>query len=291
MTRLPVVKTYKLCIDGKFPRSESGRVRPVHSPDGQIAAYVSHASRKDLRDAVEAARKAQEGWQKATAYLRGQILYRMAEMLEGKRREFVDALQLGDASARTDVKTSDAEVSASIDRLISFAGWADKYAQVLGCNNAVASPHYNFTAPEPTGVVVAIAPDAPSLLGLVSLFAPAIAVGNAVIAVGSTANPVPALVLGEVIATSDLPAGVLNMLCSAPGELNKTIAEHRDIDAIIAANASESDAALLRGGAAENLKRVTIRTVRDWFDADECENPSWLESVVEMKTVWHPSGV
>lgn len=285
MSRLPVTKTYKLFIDGKFPRSESGRVRPV-GPQEKPTAYVAHASRKDLRDAVEAARRAQEGWQRATAYLRGQILYRMAEMLEGRRAEFADAA--GMTSASIDPQ---AEVGLAIDRLVAFAGWADKFAQVLGCNNPVASPHYNFTAPEPTGVVVVIAPEAPSLLGLISLAAPAIAAGNGVVAVGSAVGPVPTLLLGEVLATSDLPPGVLNLLVSAPAELDRVIAEHRDVDAVISANLPDERAAILRAGAAQNVKRVTIRSVSDWSDPLECEHPWWIEPVVEMKTIWHPSGV
>lgn len=318
MTRLPITKTWKLYIDGKFPRSESGRSLPVYSHVAAdattppvVAAHISHGSRKDLRDAVEAARKAQPGWQNATAYLRGQIIYRMAEMLEGKAAEFAEVLYHATtaevphnptlppgttpphASHGFEHRHPDprAEVAASVDRLIAYAGWADKYAQVLGCNNAVASSHYNFTTPEPTGVVACIAPDHPPLLSLVSLIAPALAAGNTVVAVASQIHPVTALLFGEVCATGDVPSGVLNILASTRSELVKFIADHRDIDAVHSANLPADQAATLRAGAAENIKRVTIRTVKDWHDATECQHPWWIEPMVEMKTVWHPSGV
>lgn len=326
MTRLPIIKTWKLFIDGKFPRSESGRSLPVYAPSAPdslpdspaVVAHIAHASRKDLRDAVEAARKAQPGWQNATAYLRGQILYRMAEMLEGKASEFADVLYHAttlEVPHNPNVPHSDhgsgvrsqeplshsgfahrhpdprAEVSAAVDRLIAFAGWADKYAQVLGCNNAVASSHYNFTTPEPSGVVAVLAPDHPPLLSLVSLLAPALAAGNTVVAVASQVHPVSALLLGEVCATGDVPPGVLNILSSPRAELVKFIAEHRDIDAVHTANLPADQATTLRSGVAENIKRVTIRSVKDWHDAAECQHPWWIEPLVEMKTVWHPSGV
>lgn len=309
--RLQVSKTYKLFIDGKFPRSESGRTIAVADSKGRVAAHVCHASRKDLRDAVTAARKALPGWRGATAYLRGQILYRMAEMMEGKREELAAALVVGGekpAAARR-------EVDAAIDRLIGYAGWADKYAQVLGCNNAVAGPYYNFTVPEPTGVVAVVAPDEPGLLGLISLCAPALCAGNAVVAVASEKHPIAAAVLAEVFATSDLPGGVLNLLTGTRDELVPVIAGHRDIDAVIAAGVTSEHAKTLREGAAENVKRVKIFDVLavapakragaksrlskaavggpsvDWFDARACESPWWIEPVVEMKTIWHPSAV
>ncbi len=300
-TRLEVNKTYKLFIDGKFPRSESGRTIAVADARGRVVAHVCHASRKDLRDAVSAARKALPGWRNATAYLRGQILYRMAEMMEGKRGELAAALVVGGgrpAAARR-------EVEVSIDRLVAYAGWADKFAQVLGCNNAVAGPYYNFTVPEPTGVVAVVAPDAPGLLGLVSLCAPALCAGNAVVAVvgADGGQPIAAAVLAEVFATSDLPGGVLNLLTGTRDELTTVIAGHRDIDAVLAAGVSADQARVLREGAAENVKRVRVldhkatgnkgakvtRGEVDWFDAAACESPWWIEPVVEMKTIWHPS--
>lgn len=297
--RLEVTKTYKLFIDGKFPRSESGRSLAVKRGGGAVFAHLCHASRKDLRDAVVAARKALPGWSGATAYLRGQILYRIAEMMEGKRAELAEAIGVvatgtknsRGAKAKSKGTSPEAEVAAAIDRLVAFAGWADKYAQVLGCNNAVAGPYYNFTVPEPTGVVAVVAPDSPSLLGLISLIAPAICAGNAVVALASESNPVPAAVLGEVIATSDVPAGVVNILTGTRAELVSVIASHRDIDAVHAGGVSAADAKALREGAAENVKRVCIREDVDWFDAAACGTPWWIEPMVEMKTMWHPSAV
>ncbi|MBX3407356.1 MAG: aldehyde dehydrogenase family protein [Phycisphaeraceae bacterium] len=307
-SRLQVSKTYKLFIDGKFPRSESGRTIAITDSRGRVAAHVCHASRKDLRDAVTAARKALPGWKNATAYLRGQILYRMAEMMEGKCDELAAALIAGGVKS----PAARREVEASIDRLIAYAGWADKYAQVLGCNNAVAGPYYNFTVPEPTGVVAVIAPDSPGLLGLVSLCAPALCAGNAVVAVAGAPHgqPIAAAVLAEVFATSDLPGGVLNLLAGTRDELVPIIAGHRDIDAVLAAGVSPEHARTLREGAAENVKRVKIFDTlapakkgpkprgknstpaapqTAWFDAAACESPWWIEPVVEMKTIWHPS--
>lgn len=312
--RLDVLKTYKLYIDGVFPRSESGRTTPVLGPapksksknagDAPVIAHVAKASRKDLRDAVEAARKAQPKWADATAYLRGQILYRMAEMLEGKRDEFIDALSsVGDApqSTAAGVKKSASskpkrpltpaqEVSVTIDRLVNYSGWSDKFSQVVGCQNAVAGPFYNFTIPEATGVVAAIAPREAPLLALVSLLAPAICSGNAVVAIASEANPLVGAILGEVFATSDLPAGVVNILTGEHDELIPQVSTHRDIDAVHAANLDAKHTAALRAGIAENLKRVVVRTNVDWKSPD-CQSPWWIESFVEFKTIWHPSAV
>jgi acyl-CoA reductase-like NAD-dependent aldehyde dehydrogenase len=331
--RLDVLKTFKLYVDGKFPRSESGRSIEILRRDGGVLAHVCRASRKDMRDAVEAARKAQPAWQDATPYLRGQILYRLAEMIQGKAREFAELIEsvstvpsaivaAARAPAPKIAKSSKAakpakpakiadrsrgarssridgarEVAATVDRLVAYAGWADKYAQVLGCNNPVAGPYYNFTIPEPTGVVGVIAPDEPSLLGLVSLLAPAICSGNAVVALASQTNPLPAAVLGEACATGDLPGGVVNLLTGMRDELLPFFASHRDIEAIVAAGGpsiggvSDEQASLLRAGASENVKRVTIRTDVDFFDSRACEHPWCIEPTVEMKTVWHPSAM
>lgn len=293
--RLEVLKTYKLFIDGRFPRSESGRSMAVHDRSGKLLAHASRASRKDLRDAVEAARRAQPGWAGATAYNRGQVLYRLAEMAEGKSAELaslIDACE-GDHPPIGGLEGGAAEVRACVDRLVAYAGWADKYAQVLGCNNPVAGPYYNFTVPEPTGVVCVLAPASPSLLGLVALAAPALAAGNAVVAIASSANPLPAAVLAEGVATCDLPGGVLNILTTQQDELTPHVAGHRDIDAVHAAGLDQKNAELVRAGAAENLKRVTVRSLdhADWFDARLCENPWWIEGFVEMKTMWHPASV
>lgn len=301
--RLEVTKTFKMFIDGRFPRSESGRSLPVVDGAGRVLAHACRASRKDLRDAVEAARKAQEKWADATPYLRGQILYRVAEMLEGKRRELADLIATVNAAGSGPARNRAAgarrgrrrpspaeEVALSIDRLVAYAGWADKYAHVLGCQNPVAGPYYNFTIPEPTGVVAVVAPDSPALLGLVSLVAPVVVSGNACVALASRANPLPACVLGEACASGDLPAGVVNILTGDLDELAPHIAGHRDIDAIHAA-ASPHDA-LFRSGSGENVKRVTIRPAdTDWADADECHSPWWIEPFVEFKTIWHPASV
>lgn len=315
--RLDVLKTYKLYIDGAFPRSESGRTTPVLGPTSgkkpaPVLAHVAKASRKDLRDAVEAARRAQPKWSDATPYLRGQILYRMAEMLEGKRGEFVDALESVPPTEAAKAPTSKsaskatlrskqpratkplsptAEVSLTIDRLVNYAGWSDKFSQVVGCQNAVAGPFYNFTIPEATGVVAAIAPSECPLLALVSLVAPAICAGNAVVALASERNPIVGAILGEVLATSDLPAGVVNILTAEHDELLSHIASHRDIDAIHAANLSPARTTLLRTGIAENLKRTMIHSEVDFADVAACQNPWWIEPFVEFKTIWHPSAV
>lgn len=313
MSRLSVTKTYKLFIDGKFPRSESGRTT-VLAPGGgrdapDDATHVCRASRKDVRDAVVAARKAQEGWAASSAYLRGQILYRLAEMLEGRRGEF-EAI-LNEPSARAEGKRSPtssrsgsrtrgakasvlspgAEVSAAIDRLICFAGWADKFAQVLGCNNPVSGPFYNFTIPEPTGVVAVVAPDAPPLLGLIALVAPVLCSGNAAIALAgeSYAAAVSACALSEAVATSDLPAGVLNILTGSRDELAPVFASHRDIDGILAAGVNDELAGALRAGAAENLKRVHVVKDAASLTGDDAGSPRLIEPFVEFKTVWHPA--
>lgn len=302
--RIDVLKTYKLYIDGKFPRTESGRTMVVSVGAAKkgataTAVHLCKGSRKDLRDAVEAARKAQPGWAGATAYLRGQILYRIAEMVEGKRRELAEAIE----SARTpDLSASrrsgsvakklsgDAEVTLAVDRLVHYAGWADKYAQVLGCNNPVAGPFYNFTVPEPTGVVAVVCPDGAPLLAMVSLLAPAICPGNAAVVVASERNPIPAAVFAEACATGDVPAGVINILTAERAELLPHLSSHRDLDAVVAANLPAEQAALLRKGSAENLKRVAVHDVADWTDAAACEHPWWIERTVEMKTMWHPAG-
>jgi acyl-CoA reductase-like NAD-dependent aldehyde dehydrogenase len=297
--RLDVSKTYKLYIDGKFPRSESGRTLPVADARGRVLAHLARASRKDLRDAVSAARRALPGWRDATAYLRGQILYRMAEMMEGKRDEFAAALRSGGAAKGA----AEREVRQSVDRLVAFAGWADKYAQVLGCNNPVAGPYYNFTVPEPTGVVAVVGPDDPGLLGLVSLLAPVVCSGNTAVALAGEGAPasLAAVVLGEVMATSDVPAGVVNLLTGERAELVPVIAGHRDIDAVHAAagpgGVTGEQRTGLREGAAENVKRVTVRELGrgkgavDLEDEAACTSPWWIEPFVEMKTIWHPSAV
>jgi len=300
--RVKVLKTYKLFIDGAFPRSESGRSLQVKDATGATLAHLCMASRKDLRDAVEAARRAYEKWAGATAYNRGQVLYRIAEMMEGKADELAGAI-----ASTGFVKAPQArrEVGAAVDRMIYYAGWADKYAQVLGCNNPVAGPYYNFTVMRPTGVVACICPRSNPLLGLVSMIAPVIVSGNAVVAVDGGENPIPAAVFAEVCATSDVPPGVVNILTGKREELCNVIASHRDIDAVHAASADAAEIEALRAGAASNLKRVTIRREAsgmsdakakghphqiDWF-TEGCQSVYWIEPFVEAKTIWHPSSV
>lgn len=293
-TRLDVLKTYKLFIDGKFPRSESGRTMVVSDAKGRPVAHLCKASRKDLRDAVSAARKAQHGWANATAYLRGQILYRMAEMMQGKADELAAALRQGGLAPASAKR----EVLESVDRVVAYAGWCDKYAQVLGCNNAVAGPYYNFTVPEPTGVVAVVCPDEPGLLGLITLLTPVICPGNAAVVVGggSTGAALVTAVLGEVFATSDLPGGVVNLLTGDRAELLTAIAGHRDIDAVHAAGLDLAQTKALREGTAENVKRIVVRATDrgagpDFSDRTTCESAWWIESFVEMKTIWHPASV
>ncbi len=300
-SRIPVLKTFKLFIDGAFPRSESGRSLEVKDAKGRLVAHLCKASRKDFRDAVEAARRGHEKWAAATSYNRGQVLYRLAEMMEGKRTELAEAI----ACVGVAPKSAAQEVEVAIDRVVHYAGWADKYAQVLGCSNPVSGPFHNFTVCEPCGVVACIAPDERPLLGLLSVMLPVVASGNACIAVASGLNPIPAAVLAEGIATSDLPAGVINLLTGERAELLPVIAGHREVDAIHAALSTDAEITLLREGMAENVKRVHIRRAAatgkaaskragqgvDWLDAAACEGLDWIEPFVEHKTLWHPSAV
>lgn len=289
--RLSVLKTYKLFIGGAFPRSESGRSEVIKAADGSTIGHSCRASRKDLRDAVAAARKALSSWSGggasggATPYLRGQVLYRMAEMLEGKRAEFIELLRATDPTAGD----ADRQVTFAVDRLVAFAGWADKFSHVLGCQNAVSAPYWNITVPEPTGVIGVVCPGDNALVGLVSLVAPLVCAGNAVVVI-SPASPAVVSVFGEVCATSDLPGGVVNLLTGMHDELIPFLAQHRDVDGVHAAGVSAENARLLRAGAADNLKRVTVRGKVDWADAQACQSPWWIEPFVEMKTVWHPVG-
>ena len=285
--RTPIPKTYKLYIDGNFPRSESGQSLNITNTVGETVAHACNASRKDLRDAVAAARKAFTPWAQRTAYNRGQILYRMAEMLEGKRLEMIQALTI---TGETSNDSATRELDASIDRLVAFAGWADKHTQILGCANQVAGPYYNFSVPEPTGVTACLAPATPGLLALISLIAPPLCAGSTCVAISPAT--LAASTLGEVCATSDLPPGALNILTTNPSSLIEHCATHRDIDAVHAAGLSPDDTTQLRLGTAENLKRVRVHTdltPDDWFNNDACEGPGWIEPFLETKTIWHPS--
>jgi len=283
---LGIPKTYKLFIGGKFPRSESGRSFAVAGADGAFVANAAQASRKDVRDAVGAARKAVSGWSGATAYNRGQVLYRVAEILDGRREQFVaelTALGLGKAAARS-------EVDAAIATWVYYAGWSDKYAQVLGNANPVAAPYFNFSMPEHTGVVAIIAPQRVEtpLSGLAATVAPAIVSGNTVVVIPDEQNPLAAISFAEVLATSDIPAGVVNVLTGYVEELAPILAGHMDINAIDLAGVSAEGHAGLAALSVENLKRVIPpRTLpRDGNVSLEA-----LSSLVELKTVWHPIGV
>jgi len=282
--RLDVRKTYKLFIGGAFPRSESGRSYPVAGPDGTLLAHAARASRKDARDAVVAARKAVAGWSGATAYNRGQVLYRVAELLEGREAQFATEIVKNEGlSAREAART----VAEAIDRWVWFAGWPDKVAQVAGGANAVAGPYFNFSVPEPTGVVAVLAPADSGLLGLVSVLAPVIATGNTAVVVASEAAPLPAVTLAEVLATSDVPGGVVNILTGRQAELAPVLAAHMDVNAIDLTGAPAGGRAELERLAAGNVKRV-FAAEEDWAAAP---SPARMLAFLEIKTVWHAVGV
>ena len=287
-TRLDIKKTYKLYIGGKFPRSESGRYLPAKSAKGEHLDNFAHASRKDFRDAVGAARSAADGWSKATAYNRGQILYRTAEMLQNRAGELVAEIARSTGLSAAKAKR---EVTVSIDRLVHYAGWTDKYQQVFGSVNPVASSHFNFTTPEPTGVVVVLAPNEPSLLALVSLVAPVILSGNTAVVIPSEKFPLPAATFAEILATSDLPGGVVNILTGKRAELIPHIASHMDVNAIVDGSGGTNAGANLQAGTALNLKRYSKHSLAaaDWFTA-KVEDPYWILNTVEFKTAWHPIG-
>ncbi|MFF9866291.1 aldehyde dehydrogenase family protein [Streptomyces sp. NPDC013953] len=286
--RLSVFKTYKLYVGGKFPRSESGRVYEVQDHKGKWLANAPLSSRKDARDAVVAARKAFGGWSGATAYNRGQILYRIAEMLEGRRSQFVHEV----AHAEGLSKSQAAEVvEAAIDRWVWYAGWTDKIAQVMGGANPVAGPFFNLSTPEPTGVVAIVAPRESSFLGLVSVVAPVIATGNTAVVVASEKAPLPALSLGEVLATSDLPGGVVNVLSGKAAEIAGPLAAHQDVNALDLTGADAELARELEIAAADNLKRVLRPQAVDG-EGDFTGDPGThrMTAFLETKTVWHPTG-
>jgi len=289
MSRLPITKTPKVYVGGAFIRSESARTFAVQDASGNFFANIPQCTRKDLRNAVEAAAKAGPGWAKRTAYNRGQILYRTAEMLQNRAPELVNEIA---RSTGTTAGKAQREVTTAIDRLVHFAGWTDKYSQVFGSVNPVASPHFNFTTPEPTGVVVALAPDDPSLLGLVSLVAPVLVSGNSVVVVASEKFPLPAATFAEILATSDLPGGVVNILTGKRAELAPHIASHMDVNAIVDGSADAELGAKLQAGTALNLKRYANHSLApaDWFTSKP-EDPYWILDTVEFKTAWHPIGL
>lgn len=285
--RVEVRKTHKLFIGGAFPRSESGRTYEVTDSSGTFLANVAQASRKDARDAVLAARAGTTAWAKATAYNRGQVLYRIAEVMEGRRDQFIADIEQGEGVSS---KKAAAQLDAAIDRWVWYAGWADKFAQVAGSSNPVAGPFFDFSIPEPTGVVAAVAPQQPSLLGLVSVIAPIIVTGNSVIVMPSPVHPIPAITLSECLATSDVPAGVVNILTGAPGEVMPWLASHADVNALDLTG-------IVDAGLAADLEREAAGTVKRVRgpkpDADWSATPtvSRMRAFVEVKTVWHPMGV
>jgi acyl-CoA reductase-like NAD-dependent aldehyde dehydrogenase len=279
--RVGVRKTYKLYIGGAFPRSESGRSYEVSDVDGRFLANAAQASRKDARDAVVAARKAQPGWAKATAYNRGQVLYRVAEMLEGRRAQFVaEVREAGSPDAES-------EVDAAIDRWVWYAGWTDKVTAVLGTVNPVAGPYFDFSLPEPTGVVAVFAPQDSALLGLVSVVAPVIATGNTCVVVAANDKPLPAITLAEVLATSDLPGGVVNLLTGSTAEIAPWLAAHADVNALDLTGADPVQAVELEQAAAQTVKRLLPAADPDWTADPGIRR---LSAFLETKTVWHPLG-
>jgi acyl-CoA reductase-like NAD-dependent aldehyde dehydrogenase len=292
--RIEVRKTYKLYIGGAFPRSESGRSYLVSAADGSPLANANRASRKDLRDAVRAARKAFPGWSDRTAMNRGQVLYRVAELMEGRRDQFVDEVRQAEGASA--VKAREIVVRA-IDRWVWYAGWADKIAQVLGASNPVAADYFNFTIPEASGVVGIVAPEASSLLGLVSRLAPPLVTGNAVVVLTSESRPLPAITLTEVLATSDVPDGVVNVLTGRKHELVPVLAAHVDVDALDVWGVPDDLRKDTELAAADSVKRIARRPRGmtdarfDWLDDQASERPEWIAAYLEMKTVWHPIGV
>jgi acyl-CoA reductase-like NAD-dependent aldehyde dehydrogenase len=287
MTRLDVRKTYKLYIGGEFPRSESGRSYIVNDAKGNLMANAAQASRKDARDAVIAARKAFPGWSSKTAYNRAQVVYRIAEVLEGRRDQFVAELRASEGVTEAKAKTY---VDAAIDRLVWYVGWADKIGQVVGNANPVAGPYFNLSTPEPSGVIAVVAPRGP-LLGLVSVVAPLIVTGNTVVVIASEAFPLTAITLGEVMATSDLPGGVVNVLTGSVAEIAPWLASHMDVNGLDLTGVGDADLATsLEAAGAENLKRILRPPLApiEWLDEPDL---SRMTTFLETKTVWHPIGL
>ena len=284
--RIEILKTYKLFIDGKFPRTESGRYYKLADAGGKVMANVCRASRKDFRDAVVAARKAQGDWAKKSAYNKGQVFYRIAETLEGRKQQFIQTLMIqgyGKTAAA-------AEVEASIDRLVYYAGWSDKFQQVFSSVNPVESSHFNFSFPEPTGVVAIIAPEENALIGLVSSIAPAVIGGNAVIALASSVFPLTAIAFAEVLVASDVPGGIINLLTGYSKELHTHFASHMDVNAVVYCRANRDELKAIQEQASLNVKRVFQQLPENWL-ADEARHPYLIMDTQEIKTTWHPVGI
>ena len=292
--RLPVLKTYKLYIGGAFPRTESGRTYLVADSDGEPLANACRASRKDLREAVRTARAAAAGWAGRTAMNRGQVLYRVAELMEGRADQFTAEVAAAEGVSVAAARTA---VGRAIDRWVWYAGWTDKIAQVLGSSNPVGAPYFNFTIPEAMGVVGVVAPERSSLLGLVSRLAPVLAGGNVAVVLASEARPLPAITLTEVLATSDVPGGVVNVLTGYRAELVPVMAAHADVDGLDGWGIPDDLRVAAETAAADSVKRVARRPARvtdakfDWLDDRAAERPEWIAAFLEMKTVWHPIGV
>ncbi len=282
-TRVGILKTYKLYVNGQFPRTESGRYYVARNAKGQQLANMCMSSKKDFRDAVVAARGAFKGWSGRAAFNRGQILYRIAEMLEGRRAQFVEELMQQDASRAAAEK----EVNQAIDRLVYYAGWCDKFQQLFSSVNPVASPHFNFSVPEPTGVVAAVAPQESGLLGLVSVIAPVIAGGNTIIVLGSEQKPLSAITFGEVVHSSDVPGGVVNILTGKPSELTSAFATHMDVNAVIIAEKDTARNKEVKEAGAANMKRILLWNDKNW-SSDQGQSPYLIMDTQEIKTTWHP---
>jgi acyl-CoA reductase-like NAD-dependent aldehyde dehydrogenase len=290
-TRLSVLKTYKLFIDGAFPRTESGRAYPISAADGTLLANACRGTRKDIREAVRAARKAQPGWAARSAFNRSQILYRIAELMEGRRDQFVAEVIAAEGLGR---RAATLVVDAAIDRWVWYAGWADKFVQVLGNVNPVAGPYFNFSIPEPTGVVGLVAPESSSLIGLVSRLAPVVVSGNTVVVIASESRPLPAVSLAEVIATSDVPSGVINVITGLRRELVTHLAGHMDVNGLDAFGLAHADLTVVEELATENVKRLSRPPAAgleryNWL-RPAAQSPYLIADFVEVKTVWHPIG-
>ncbi|MDO9274639.1 MAG: aldehyde dehydrogenase family protein [Lutibacter sp.] len=286
MGRLAIQKTYKLYIGGKFPRTESGRYYAINNPKGNLIANMCLASRKDFRNAVVIARNAQSSWANSTALNKGQILYRIAEMLEGRKEQFIAELMVQGETAET-AKT---EVLLAIDRLVYFAGWSDKYQQFFSSVNPVSSSHFNFSKLEPVGIVAVIAPEKQPLLGLISVIAPAIVGGNTVIVLASETKPLTAVSFAEVLNSSDVPGGVVNILTGKKEELVNQFASHMDVNSIIYCGTDEKLMLSISELASNNVKRTIFYKKSDWM-SDSCQSPYFIEKTQEVKTTWHPTEI
>ena len=280
---LNIQKTYKLYINGKFPRTESGRYFPVHDGDGKLVANICRASRKDFREAVKAARNSASGWSSRTAYNRGQILYRTAEILEGRKERFLEEL----VTMGMKKKNAEKEVATSLDRLVYYAGWTDKYQQIFSSVNPVSSSHYNFSVPEYQGIIAMIAPETNPLLGLVSLISPAIASGNTVVCLGAQQSPLSSISFAEVLHASDVPAGVVNILTGFSSELSGHFSSHMDVNGIVCCQDHADLIKSIQKNAAENVKRVHYYNETNWMDL---QSPYFILDHTEIKTTWHPVG-